>query len=448
MTDNVTVPATGSGTATPVVATDDVAGVHYQRVKLVDGTLDATGAIGGDATNGLDVDVTRVAGGSIAHDGVGTTQSPLLVGGYASAAAPTDVSADGDAVRAWLLRNGSHAVTVTAAGALVGGDAANGLDVDVTRLAGGTLAHDAVGTSQNPHLVGGFASAAAPADVSADGDATRLWVLRNGATAVNVTAAGALIAGDAANGLDVDVTRLSGGAIAHDGVGTSQSPVLVGGYASAAAPSDVSADGDATRAWLLRNGAHAVAITAAGALIGGDATGGLHSQGAIAHDGVDSGNPVKVGGKATTSLAAVSTAGDRTNNISDMYGRQLTSHIDPAMQIYKSYNDTASRAAGSAQIIWTPAGGKKIAITNLVISAYGTTSARMFLFFAAAADLTYSAGTDQPVFVGSFSPSATAKPGMVLAPATPIFAATADYKLLYQNDAALSVDITVYGYEF
>jgi hypothetical protein len=34
--------------------------VHYQRVKLVNGTLDGTEAIPGDATNGLDVDVTRL----------------------------------------------------------------------------------------------------------------------------------------------------------------------------------------------------------------------------------------------------------------------------------------------------------------------------------------------------------------------------------------------------
>jgi hypothetical protein len=34
MADNVTIPATGTGTATPVVATDDVAGAHFQKVKL------------------------------------------------------------------------------------------------------------------------------------------------------------------------------------------------------------------------------------------------------------------------------------------------------------------------------------------------------------------------------------------------------------------------------
>jgi len=60
MADNLGYTA-GAGST---VATDDVAGVHYQRVKLVNGTLDASDAIPGDATNGLDVDVTRVIPGT------------------------------------------------------------------------------------------------------------------------------------------------------------------------------------------------------------------------------------------------------------------------------------------------------------------------------------------------------------------------------------------------
>ena len=35
--------------------------MDYQYVKLVDGAADSTAKIGGDATNGLDVDVTRIA---------------------------------------------------------------------------------------------------------------------------------------------------------------------------------------------------------------------------------------------------------------------------------------------------------------------------------------------------------------------------------------------------
>jgi hypothetical protein len=56
--DNTTLDPGAGG---DVIATDDVAGVKYQRVKLVDGTLDSTAAIPGDAANGLDVDVTRSA---------------------------------------------------------------------------------------------------------------------------------------------------------------------------------------------------------------------------------------------------------------------------------------------------------------------------------------------------------------------------------------------------
>ena len=58
MADNTTLDPGAGG---DVIATDDVAGVKYQRVKLVDGTADSTAAIPGDATNGLDVDVTRSA---------------------------------------------------------------------------------------------------------------------------------------------------------------------------------------------------------------------------------------------------------------------------------------------------------------------------------------------------------------------------------------------------
>lgn len=71
--------------------------------------------------------------GDVAHDAA-IAGNPITIGGVASAAAPSDVSADQDAVRAWFLRNGAQATVVTAAGALIGGDATNGLDVDVTRL--------------------------------------------------------------------------------------------------------------------------------------------------------------------------------------------------------------------------------------------------------------------------------------------------------------------------
>lgn len=362
--------------------------------------------------------------GTVAHDGVGTAVAPLLMGGYASAAAPTDVNLDGDAVRAWRLRNGAAACVLTAAGALIGGDAANGLDVDVTRLpslVAGAAIIGKVGIDQttpgttnlvaltaettkvigtvnqgtSPWVVSGtvtttpggtqtvagnktnnnaapgatnvgalvaIANAAAPSwtegnevllstDLSGGvrlaAETTKvigtinvaagqtIAVTNAGTFVVQATlaaettkvigtvnvAAGQTIAvtnagtfvvqatlaaettkvigvvrnadgsgnllTSTSNALDVNLktssitlavslaTNTPSGSVAHDGVGTGVNPLLMGGYASAATPLDVNADGDAVRSWHLRNGAQATVLTAAGALIGGDATNGL-----------------------------------------------------------------------------------------------------------------------------------------------------------------------------
>jgi hypothetical protein len=63
MADNIIYSGSGSSVpANTVQKTDDVGGAHVPYVKLLDGTADGTGAIPGDAANGLDVDVTRVQG--------------------------------------------------------------------------------------------------------------------------------------------------------------------------------------------------------------------------------------------------------------------------------------------------------------------------------------------------------------------------------------------------
>lgn len=99
MVDNVTL---NSGTGGAVCATDDVAGIHYQRVKLVDGTLEGTDAIPGTAVNGLDVDVTRIIPGT----------SALLLG-----KAEDDAAASGDTgVAALTVRQDTPASTTTADG--------------------------------------------------------------------------------------------------------------------------------------------------------------------------------------------------------------------------------------------------------------------------------------------------------------------------------------------
>lgn len=89
MADNLTTQTSSLATipTSTVIGTDEVSigGVaqHVQRIKLVDGTNGGTDLISGDATNGLDVDVTRLASvdiGALADAAVVTDTTGSLSG--------------------------------------------------------------------------------------------------------------------------------------------------------------------------------------------------------------------------------------------------------------------------------------------------------------------------------------------------------------------------------
>ncbi len=339
------------------------------RLAVLASLAAGTNAIGKlSANSGVDigdVDVTSavITGGSVAHDGAASAVNPILVGGFASAAAPADVSADTDSVRAWRLRNGAAATVLTAAGALIGGDATNGLDVDVTRMSAlvtgsaiiGRVGIDqttpgttnlvaltaettkAIGVVRNSDGAGNLLTSAtrgseralstqivdasgnqitsfgngtqytedvaaatdpignmlmavrrdtlSTSEVSADGDNIALKATSKGELHTRNTSLETLLgevqttptSNTVLDRLKAIVTAVTAGTIttvAHDAA-DSGDPIKMGGYAKAAPPTDVSADGDRVNAWYLRNGAQASVLTAAGALIGGDATNGL-----------------------------------------------------------------------------------------------------------------------------------------------------------------------------
>jgi len=267
-----TILNTGAGGDT--IATDDIAGVKHQRVKV---------EFGGDGS-ATEVQVTaplpvRQSDGVAYYSTTKEGQLPaVLVGGrldvVVGAALPAGTANIGD-------------VDVLSLPSLPAGINNIG-DVDVLSLpslpagtnnigeinAVGPEAHDAP-AAKAPIRVAARASAAAPADVSLDGDVVNTWALRNGSIVVNLAAVGALIPGDAANGLDVDVTRVGGsvtvaqataaslnaevqGDAAHDAA-VSGNPVLTAGIAEtpddSAPTNQVSAEGDATRLACDRDGA-------------------------------------------------------------------------------------------------------------------------------------------------------------------------------------------------
>lgn len=66
MADNVALPALSGTVATDDVAVNGGSSAQVQYVKLVDGTANGTAGLPGDASNGLDVDVTRIVPGTSA----------------------------------------------------------------------------------------------------------------------------------------------------------------------------------------------------------------------------------------------------------------------------------------------------------------------------------------------------------------------------------------------
>jgi len=121
------------------------------------------------------------AAGTTAHDAAGASVSPLAVGGYASAAAPSDVSADVDIVRAWLLRNGAQVIQQAFAGALAATAASGVQRVGIVGGAAGANLDAVAGAAApaNVLYIAGRTATANPTN-EANGDATPIMVDKAG----------------------------------------------------------------------------------------------------------------------------------------------------------------------------------------------------------------------------------------------------------------------------
>lgn len=75
---------------------------------------------------------------------------------------------------------------------------------------------------------------------------------------------------------------------------------------------------------LVANQSVNLAQVAGGTAINSGVTGAIAAGGDVANDAADSGNPVKIGGKALTAIPAAVTANDRIQSMFDVYGRQIS----------------------------------------------------------------------------------------------------------------------------
>lgn len=166
MADNTTLDPGAGG---DVVATDDITGVHYQRVKLTDGTADSTTAIlagGGAETGALRVTVASDSTGVLSVDDNGSTLSVddgagsltvdnatiSVVGGGTEATAQR-VTIANDSTGVLSVDDNGGSLTVDVGTALPAGTNNIG-DVDVLSIATGTNTIGDVGVK--PRTSGGL----------------------------------------------------------------------------------------------------------------------------------------------------------------------------------------------------------------------------------------------------------------------------------------------------
>jgi hypothetical protein len=155
--------------------------------------------------------------------------------------------------------------------------------------------------------------------------------------------------------VDASSNARSVGAVAFDAAAGSVDPLLQGCYASAAAPTDVSADNDATRAWCLRNGARATQPTFAGVLaVAGNGVSGTGVQRVtLASDSTGQVAPIAKTSGGTTPYRLVSAATTNAANVKASAGQVyavIVSNVNAAARYLHLYNNAGAPTCNASII--------------------------------------------------------------------------------------------------
>jgi hypothetical protein len=211
-----------------------------------------------------------------------------------------------------------------------------------------------------------------------------LWVAQSGTFTVGISAGQTL-----SNVTTVQNCFVVGKQNADDAI--TSAPVLCGGYASAAAPTAVSADGDSVFSWHLLNGQQVIQPAFSGVLattgngasgtgvqrvtIANDSTGQIIALGAAAHDAASSGAPVRIGAKAETSLSSLTLVadGDATDLFAGVDGVLITR---PHCNLEGIVTGQATNTDGtSTECIAAQSTGIKTYLTTIILAnSHATTN--------------------------------------------------------------------------
>lgn len=323
MADGVNITA-GSGV---VIASDDIGGVQYQRVKISQGA------------DGAAIDVSSAAPLQVTLANTGANATPLVV----------DLGANNDvSVNAGTNYIGKVRLT----------DGTT--DGEVVPLAGYNAQAVAVvdGSGSQITSFGGVQYTEGDTDASFTGTMMLAEASGNTAAALQIDASGHLQIDIAAASTSLTVSD-GGGSITVDNNGT----FAVQATLQSNSGVDV---GDVT----INNasGGSAVNIQDGGNSITVDGTVSATSAGDVAHDSVDSGNPVKVGGKAVSSEPTAVANADRANLITDLVGKLITLPYANPENFVSGAITSSMTGTTSTSLVAAPGSGLRNYITTIIVS--------------------------------------------------------------------------------
>ena len=365
----------------------------------------ATAIAGCDATNGLDVDVTRVTG-TVTVD----SELPAAAALADAAANPTTPMAGA----ALLEFNGTTWDRAR-------GDTTNGIDVDVTRVTGTvtvdselTTADLDTGAGADTRAVVGLVRAESGGGVLV-GSANPLPIDVIAALPAGTNAIGKLAANTGVDIGDVDVLSIVPGTGATNlgkaidavagATDTGMAPLAIrddalsaltpieGDYVPLRAgstgalwvdvaslpalPAGANNIGDVDIVSLPNEGQQTMANSISVAVASDQSAIATTPAGNVAHDAADSGNPVKTGAKATTSLAGLTLVAnaDRTDLFAGVDGALIVRpycNLEDQLQEIKS--ETAGASTAMTVGLAAPGAGLRIWLTSLIIANSSATN--------------------------------------------------------------------------
>lgn len=336
------------------IAADDVGGKKYQRVKIA---LGQDGVYEGDvsSTRSLPVsgDITAITPGTDATSlgkaigspqGATDTGVALLAVRKDTASLTTD---DGDYSPLSVDSNGN--LRVTSAGET-------------------QYAEDSVHVSGDQVTMAGVVQQSADAALAGDGDRTCLQTDASGF--LKTTLKTAIPAGSNTIG-NVNLAQYTpaSGRLPVDGSGVTQ-PVSGTVAVTQATASNLKVD-------LSGTAANATAIKVDGSAVTQPVSMATNQPvGTVAHDSVDSGNPLKVGAKATTSLSGVTlvASADRTDLLAGVDGVLITRPYCNLEDIVSGVD--TDTAGDSTSVIAAQGAGIKVYVTSVIVkNTHATTDA-------------------------------------------------------------------------